>query len=135
MSVAAYLGDMGRTAKHFHPYRLEPETGLLYRGRERVPLSRKSVAVLRCLLEKAGRVLSKEELLRAVWPDTFVVEENLKVHVLEIRKALGDDVRNPLFIETLHGRGYRFIAPVSDEPAPREAEGVPPLAALRPVGA
>ena len=119
---------MARTpARLFSPYRLEPDSGLLYRGRERVHLSRKSVAVLLYLLERPGRVIPKAELLGAVWPDTHVVEENLKVHVLEIRKALGDSVRDPLFIETLHGRGYRFIAPVSDEPSLREPapSGVP----------
>jgi DNA-binding winged helix-turn-helix (wHTH) protein len=58
-----------------------------------------------------------------------VVEENLKVHVLEIRKALRDSVRDPSFIETLHGRGYRFIAPVSDEPPAREP--VAPAASAR----
>ncbi len=112
---------MSRTpAKSFHPFRLETDGGLLYRGQERVHLSRKSVAVLRCLLEKPGRVIPKAELLRTVWPDTHVVQENLKVHVLEIRKALRDSVRDPSFIETLHGRGYRFIAPVTDEPQLRE---------------
>jgi DNA-binding winged helix-turn-helix (wHTH) protein len=101
--------------KHFSPYRLDPATGLLYRGRERVALSRKSAAVLGQLVGKAGSVVSKQELLAAVWPDTHVVEANLKVHVLEIRRALHDDVRSPRFIATLHGRGYRFIAPVTAE--------------------
>jgi len=108
--------------KHFSPYKLDPASGLLYKGRERLALSRKSATVLAYLVARAGSVISKAELLAAVWPDTHVIPENLKVHVLEIRKALRDDVHHPTFIETLHGRGYRFVAPVSDqEPVTRVA--------------
>jgi hypothetical protein len=74
-------------------------------------LRRKPLAVLRYLMEHAGEVVTKDALLAVVWPDIHVSEEGLTVHMREIRKALGDDARTPRFIETVHGRGYRFIAP------------------------
>jgi DNA-binding winged helix-turn-helix (wHTH) protein len=119
--------------KHFSPLRLDLATGLLYRGRERVSLSRKSAAVLAYLVARAGQVVSKQELLAAVWPDTHVIAENLKVHVLEIRKALKDSVREPVYIETQHGRGYRFVAPVLDEEPRRASTAVDGRMAFHPV--
>ena len=70
--------------------------------------------VLRYLVDNAGRLVSQQELLDAVWPETFVQPEILRKYILEIRKALGDPPNEPVFIETLPKRGYRFIAPVSD---------------------
>jgi hypothetical protein len=69
---------------------------------------------LRYLVEHAGRLVTQNELLEALWPDTFVQPEVIKSHILDIRAALGDRPKNPLFIETLPRRGYRFIAPASD---------------------
>jgi len=107
--------------KHFHSFRLDTVNECLWRGGERIPLTRKAFAIARHLIEHAGRLVTKEELMEAVWPGIYVQEENLKVHILELRRALGDQAKNPSFIETLHGRGYRFIAPVT--------EGVPAVSA------
>lgn len=84
----------------------------LWRGGTRIHLTVKAFAILRQLVEQQGRLVTKDHLMRAVWPDTFVQEENLKVHVQEIRRALGDSSRDPSFIETHQGRGYRLVAPV-----------------------
>ncbi len=75
-----------------------------------VPLTPKAFAVLRRLIEEGGQLVSKEELLRAGWATTHVSEGVLKVIILEIRRALGDDPALPRFIETVPRRGYRFIA-------------------------
>jgi DNA-binding winged helix-turn-helix (wHTH) protein/tetratricopeptide (TPR) repeat protein len=78
---------------------------------EVVALTPKAFAVLRRLAEAGGHVVTKEELLRAGWPKTHVSDGVLKVIILEIRRALGDDSAAPRFIETVPHRGYRFIAP------------------------
>src|SRR5262249_1084445 len=83
---------------------------LWYRD-ELVALTPKASAVLRRLVEDGGQVVSKEELLRAGWAKTHVSDGVLKVIILEIRRALGDDPAAPSFIETGPRRGYRFIAP------------------------
>jgi DNA-binding winged helix-turn-helix (wHTH) protein/tetratricopeptide (TPR) repeat protein/energy-coupling factor transporter ATP-binding protein EcfA2 len=93
----------------FPPFRLDPVNQSLTRGAETIPLSRKAFAVLRYLLENPGRLVSKNELLDAVWPDTHVSEGVLKVAVAEIRRALHDTSKTPRFLETLHRRGYRFV--------------------------
>jgi predicted ATPase len=78
-------------------------------------LTRKAFAVLSYLVEQAGHLVTKEELMEAVWPETFVQEEILKTYVRKLRQTLGDNAQNPLFIETQQGRGYRFIAEVAEE--------------------
>ena len=80
-------------------------------GDEVVALTPKAFAVLRRLVEDGGQLVSKEELLRAGWAKTHVSDGVLKVIILEIRRALGDDPAAPRFIETVPRRGYRFIAP------------------------
>jgi predicted ATPase/DNA-binding winged helix-turn-helix (wHTH) protein len=82
----------------------------LWRDEQTVGLSLKAFAVLQHLIERPGQLVTKEELLEAVWPNTFVTDAVLKVRVGELRKALGDEARTPRFIETAQRRGYRFIA-------------------------
>ncbi|MGH8058753.1 MAG: winged helix-turn-helix domain-containing protein, partial [Candidatus Entotheonellia bacterium] len=91
----------------FGPFRLELAREGLWRGAEALRLRPKTFAALRYLLEHPGRLLSKEELLQAVWPEVAVGEAVLSVTLAELRKALGDDPRAPQFIETVHRRGYR----------------------------
>jgi len=105
--------------REFPPFRLDTVNQCLWRPRdngddERIRLTPKAFGVLRYLVEHAGRLVTQNELLEALWPDTFVQPEVIKSHILDIRTALGDDAKNPQFIETLSRRGYRFIAPVSD---------------------
>ncbi len=102
----------------FGHYRLDPRRGL-WRGRQEVKLAPKALALLRFLLERAGEVMTKDEVFRAVWPETVVSDGSLTSCIRELRKALRDDARQPRYIETLHRRGYRFIARASS--ASREA--------------
>jgi DNA-binding winged helix-turn-helix (wHTH) protein len=82
----------------------------LTRGATEIRITPKSLAVLHLLVQRAGYVVSKEELFRSVWPDTAVSDAALTSCIQELRRALGDDARRPRFIETLHRRGYRFVA-------------------------
>jgi DNA-binding winged helix-turn-helix (wHTH) protein len=109
--------------KEFPPFHLDTVNQCLWRGwdrtdQERVLLTPRAYALLRYLVEHPGRLLTHAELLDALWPNTHVQPEVLKSHIFEVRTALGDDSKKPLFIETLSRRGYRFIAPVSDGAAP-----------------
>ena len=111
------------TMKEFPPFHLDTVNQCLWRGRdrtdqERVLLTPRAYALLRYLVEHPGRLLTHDELLDALWPNTHVQPEVLKSHIFEVRTALGDASRKPLFIETLPRRGYRSIAPVSDGAAP-----------------
>ena len=82
--------------------------------------------VLAILLERPGEVVTREELQKRLWPDTFVdVEHNLNTAINKIREVLGDSTENPRFVETLPRRGYRFIAEVETTPV----EGAPSFAA------
>ncbi len=78
-------------------------------GARKITLAPKAFSLLRYLAERRGRLVTKDELLDAVWPGVFVGDAVLKVAVREIRQALNDDAREPLFIQTAHRRGYRFI--------------------------
>jgi DNA-binding winged helix-turn-helix (wHTH) protein/tetratricopeptide (TPR) repeat protein len=107
------------SAKDFPPFRLDPVNQCLWRRQdagedERVLLTPKAFAVLGYLVEHPGRLVTQDELLDAVWPDTFVQPEVLKYQIADIRNTLGDPARNPHFIETLPRRGYRFVAAVSE---------------------
>jgi len=105
--------------KEFNPFRLDTVNECLWRRSdgqddERILLTPKAFSVLRHLVEHAGRLVTQDELIEAVWPDTFVQPEVLKYQIADIRSVLGDRPKNPLFIETLPRRGYQFIAPVRE---------------------
>lgn len=101
--------------KQFQSFRLDTNDECLWREGQRLALTRKAFAVLNYLVERAGHLVTKEELMEAVWPDTFVQEEILKTYVRKLRQTLGDNAQHPLFIETEQGRGYRFIAEVAQK--------------------
>jgi DNA-binding winged helix-turn-helix (wHTH) protein len=108
--------------KSFPPFRLDTVNQCLWRrgdaGQEaRILLTPKAFAVLEYLVEHAGRLVTHDELLEAVWPDTVVEPQAVKKHVLGVRAALGDRARNSLFIETIPTRGYQFIAGVTESVA------------------
>lgn len=96
----------------FGPYQLNVNTRLLKRSGETVSLTPKAAEILVLLLARAGQLVEKDELLKEVWPDTFVEEANLSQNIFYLRKALGDDRAGPKYIETVTRRGYRFIATV-----------------------
>ncbi|MBZ5622106.1 MAG: winged helix-turn-helix domain-containing protein [Acidobacteriia bacterium] len=96
----------------FGPYRLDAQARVLFRDRTIVPLTPKVLDTLVVLVEHRGAIVSKEDLIKAVWPDSFVEESNLSQNVSVLRKALGHDPDNLTYIETLSKRGYRFTAEV-----------------------
>ena len=108
----------------FGPFRLDPAERILLRGNEIVPLTPKAFDTLHLLVRNSGHLMEKEELIRALWPDTFVEEGSLSNNFL-LRKALGE---NPAFIETVPRRGYRFVGAVVQLPGPaaNHQEEIPP---------
>jgi DNA-binding winged helix-turn-helix (wHTH) protein/tetratricopeptide (TPR) repeat protein len=104
----------------FDGFRLDPHKRLLLRDGEPVRLKSKAFALLLVLIERRERVLEKDELLQAVWPDTVVEENNLTVHMSALRKALGEKAGAPGYIVTIPGQGYRFTAEVAETPASNE---------------
>jgi TolB-like protein/DNA-binding winged helix-turn-helix (wHTH) protein/Flp pilus assembly protein TadD len=101
--------------KSFKAFHLDTANHILRRDGERVPIAPKAFDVLAYLVEHAGRLVTQDEILEALWSETYVNPEVLRKYILEIRKALGDRPDKPEFVETLPKRGYRFIAPVVDE--------------------
>src|ERR1035438_9250307 len=98
--------------KSFGPFRLDPVNQCLWRDDSRTSLTPKVFAVLRYLVDHPGRLVTQDELLEAIWPETYVQPEVLRTYILELRKALGDRAKHPIYIETFPKRGYRFIAAV-----------------------
>lgn len=105
----------------FGPFRIDSSERLLHRGDELIPLPPKAADTLLALLSSAGRMVDKDELLKTVWPDTFVEEGSLTRNISLLRKTLGDAHGDPkggdpkveaVYIETIPRRGYRFVAPV-----------------------
>ncbi len=109
----------------FPPFRLDYANECLWRAGTRIDLPPKAYAVLTQLIAAGGELVIKDRLLEAVWPETFVGDAVLKVCVGQIRRALGDPCRTPRFIETVHRRGYRFIAPLESRVREEQAF-VPP---------
>jgi len=110
--------------KSFRGYRLDTVNHCLWRGDERLSLAPKAFDVLRYLVEHADRLVTQDEILEALWPDTYVNPEVVKKYVLGIRRVLGDDSAKPAFVATFPRRGYQFIAAVGDEtqiPSPKIA--------------
>ena len=97
----------------FGPFRLDPPERLLLRDGQPVPLPPKAYDLLLALAAHAGHLMTKEDLLKEVWPGTFVEEANLSYTVSLLRKALGDDAEPYRYIETVPKRGYRFKAPIA----------------------
>ena len=104
----------------FTPFRLDPANRRLYCGEQAIALRPKSFAVLKYLVDHAGTLVTKHELLDAVWPATAVSDTVLKTSIREIREALGDLAKTPRFVETAHRSGYRFIAALTTDHLPLE---------------
>jgi Tol biopolymer transport system component/DNA-binding winged helix-turn-helix (wHTH) protein len=107
----------------FGPFSLDERERMLRRHGQPVPLTPKAVDVLMALVERPGRLMTKDELVQRVWPDTFVEEANLAYNVFTLRKALGDTADNPEYVETIPKRGYRFKAPVRRLNGNRDSSG------------
>ena len=111
----------------FGSYHLDLSREQLRRGQDVAPLTNKAFAVLRYLVEHADQLVTRDALMQAVWPDTYVSEAALTVCIHELRQALDDRAQAPRFIETLRGRGYRFLAATAR--VPMAASSSPPQAA------
>jgi predicted ATPase/DNA-binding winged helix-turn-helix (wHTH) protein len=114
----------------FGPFRLLPSRQLLLEGDRSLRLGSRALDILTTLVERAGEIVSKEELIARVWPDTFVEEGNLRVHVAAIRKILGDSRTGNRYVANIPGRGYRFVAPISIGQA--SAPATPQVGAVEP---
>lgn len=125
----------------FGPYRLNLEQRVLTCAGEIVSLTPKATEILVVLVTHAGRLVEKDDLLKEVWPDTFVEEANLTQNIFTLRRALGDERTGPKYIETVARRGYRFVASVRvydpDEPGCADTDATTPASsdtvASRPV--
>lgn len=104
----------------FGPFRLDPTGRVLYRGNQVIPLPLKAADTLLLLVQRAGNVVKKEELLKQVWQDTFVEEGSLTRTIFLLRKALEDSGKGREYIATVSKRGYRFVAKVRDTAAPSQ---------------
>jgi len=98
----------------FGPFRLQPAERVLLRGTDVVPLAVKAFEVLSYLIQNRGRVVAKDALIRHVWPDCFVEENNLTQNISALRRVFADDPEQPKYIETIPRRGYRFVANVRE---------------------
>jgi predicted ATPase/DNA-binding winged helix-turn-helix (wHTH) protein len=105
--------------------RIEAENEWAWCGARRLPLTPRAFAVLRHLVEHRGRLITKEELLTAVWRDAIVSDAALASGIRDLRKALGDSSHAPRYIQTVHRRGFRFIGPVAPPTAVVSAAGSP----------
>src|ERR1700745_1028451 len=92
----------------FGPFRVDADRELLLRGNETVPLTPKTFQILLVLVRHGKEVVTKDDLMKKVWPDTFVEEANLSRNIFLLRKALGETPQDHQYIVTVPGRGYRF---------------------------
>ena len=130
------MSDVGKSTRlHFGAFWTDLTTGELFRHGTKIPLQGKPFQILALLLQHPKQLVTRQELIRTVWPDTFVEGDLcLNVAIRRLRSALEDDPSNPHFIETVGSHGYRFIASVHGSPAPgvRPANNDRPRVAIFP---
>ena len=116
----------------FGQFAFDPNSRLLRREGVEVPLPPRVLSILEVLLTRTGDVVPRQELIDTVWKDAFVTDTSLAEAISFLRQALGDDPQAPTYIQTVHRRGYRFVAPitVAEPPAPAPAEPVARAPAL-----
>jgi DNA-binding winged helix-turn-helix (wHTH) protein/TolB-like protein/tetratricopeptide (TPR) repeat protein len=128
------MASSSRQSYTFGAFRLDPVGKILFRGNDPAPLTPKAVETLLVLVERHGQVVTKDELIGIVWPDTFVEENNLAQNISLLRRVLGDN-GGPQFIETVPKRGYRFVGPVvehaADDPGAVAVSATEPAAHTR----
>src|SRR5262245_46296627 len=111
------MRTMSRRARRFYEfgdYCIDLKDRELKRNGEPIPLTLKGFDLLLTLIENRGRIIEKDALLDAVWPDSFIAQNNLVQQISILRRALGDSRDAPHYIETISKRGYRFIAEVRE---------------------
>lgn len=100
----------------FGPFAFDRQSRLLWRDGAEIALPPRVLGVLELLIDRAGEVVARQDLLNGVWKDAFVTDTSLAEAVSFLRQALGDDPQAPQYIQTVHRRGYRFLAPVLEQP-------------------
>src|ERR1700742_613712 len=100
--------------RQFGNFRIDPQNECLWRGEEMLSLTPRPFSLLRYLVENPQRLVTHDELLEALWPETYVQPQVLRTYILELRKLLGDDPSYPRYIQTVPKRGYRFLCTVAD---------------------
>ncbi len=118
-----------RKTIRFGVFEVDLAAGELRKHGSRIRLQEQPFQVLACLLDRAGEVITREELRQKLWPaDTFVdFDHSLNTAINKLREALGDSASSPRYVETLARRGYRFLAPV--QPTDPNSQASPPAAA------
>jgi DNA-binding winged helix-turn-helix (wHTH) protein/Tol biopolymer transport system component len=122
--AAADPSPAGRSsaARHlvFGAFSFDAQSRLLRRGALELPLPPRVLGVLEVLLERAGDIVPRQELIDRVWKDAFVTDTSLAEAISVLRQTLGDDPQNPAYVQTVHRRGYRFVAAVTPVPGARD---------------
>src|ERR1700737_4444783 len=111
------IGSPGAIRLRFGPFELNVAQRSLRKANQVIPLGGRAYDILIALLEKAGEVVAKAELIAKAWPDVTVEEGSLRVHLSALRKALGDGQFGDKYIANIQGHGYSFIAPITHFPA------------------
>ena len=114
----------------FGPFAFDPQSRILSRNGQELSIPPRVLGVLELLLQRAGEVVPRQELIDTVWKDAFVTDTSLAEAVSLLRQVLGDDSQSPTYVQTLHRRGYRFVAPVSPPPTLEGSD--PALTAVSP---
>ncbi|HTI83989.1 MAG TPA: transcriptional regulator, partial [Acetobacteraceae bacterium] len=117
----------------FGPFRLDPARHILFEGETQVALGHRALDILIALVARPGELVSKQDLMARVWPNTFVEDSNLRVNIALLRRALRDGQHGRRYIATDQGRGYRFVAtleevqatPLATAPVPQPIHTLP----------
>ena len=124
--LSQFTSQWDAEALEFGPFRLMPATRTLFRGKQRVDLGCRAGAILVELVKNAGELVTNAKLLTHVWPAAKVTSGTLRVHIASLRKTLNEFARDDDFIHTVHGHGYRFVAPVKRLQSTRDASKLLP---------
>src|SRR2546425_5720637 len=119
-----------KTSYEFGPFRVDERERRLLRNGEVVPLTPKVFDILLVLIQNSGHILTKDEVMKLVWPDTAVEEGNIARNISTLRNALGERPRESKYIETVPWRGYRFVAGVKEVPAESARPAISSIAVL-----
>src|SRR5258705_9552662 len=109
------MGDTPMRNYEFGPFRVDAVRRVLIREGDDLRLPAKAFEILLVLIEERGRLVEKDELMRRVWPDAVVEENNLTVNMSALRKSLGESPRDKRYLVTVPGRGYQFVADVPQQ--------------------
>jgi DNA-binding winged helix-turn-helix (wHTH) protein len=114
------MSEQSGRVYEFGPFVLDPDRDILLKGGEPVALPPKAFALLVALVRAGGRTVTKDEILREIWPDTAVEEQNVGQNIHLVRKALSDEADRPSYVVTVPRRGYRFAAAIRERCPPAD---------------